>query len=174
MAFPQRQVARMQTAQLRKAREELEACTFRPEIHDAPDYIKRIARSLAAARSAPTVWPLHMRILRARPTLPLIVFPSPSPLRGARAAAVHAHHQPRRGRGSDAMYFFNSSPRSSRCPCGLFFAFSEPSLRATMLAEGENSVTYAPSLKLDMAGCSVGQSMAEGGEGWAKRGGGYA
>lgn len=28
----------------------LEECTFQPEIHDAPRYVKRIARSMALAR----------------------------------------------------------------------------------------------------------------------------
>ena len=33
-----------------KEKQKLEGCTFRPEIHDAPTYVKRIARSMALAR----------------------------------------------------------------------------------------------------------------------------
>jgi hypothetical protein len=33
-----------------RERKELENCTFAPEIHDAPDYVKRIARSMALAK----------------------------------------------------------------------------------------------------------------------------
>jgi hypothetical protein len=35
------------SAQSRKHEEEVALCTFKPEIHDAPEYVKRIAKSVA-------------------------------------------------------------------------------------------------------------------------------
>ena len=37
--------------QQQQERKEFDACTFKPDIHDAPQYIKRIARSMKVARS---------------------------------------------------------------------------------------------------------------------------
>lgn len=48
--------AHMQAERARKAaaeaeQAELRECTFRPSTHDAPDYVKRIAQSMALARA---------------------------------------------------------------------------------------------------------------------------
>eukprot|EP00762_Andalucia_godoyi_P001871 ANDGO_06008.mRNA.1 hypothetical protein H257_02968 len=41
---------KFETAQRERELSELSSCTFRPEIHDAPDYVKRIARSMAIVK----------------------------------------------------------------------------------------------------------------------------
>merc|ERR1712216_244112 len=46
--FSEKQRRAAQEAELSKFKE----CTFRPSIHDAPSYVKRIARSMALSKAA--------------------------------------------------------------------------------------------------------------------------
>jgi hypothetical protein len=46
----ERAATRIAIAHEQRARQELAECTFRPEVHDAPAYVKRIARSMQLSR----------------------------------------------------------------------------------------------------------------------------
>ena len=42
---------RTRLAQLETSRAELQECTFKPTVHDAPMFVKRIARSMALTKA---------------------------------------------------------------------------------------------------------------------------
>lgn len=46
----ERQEERIKTAMMEREQRELEKCTFQPKIHEAPEFVKRIARSMANLR----------------------------------------------------------------------------------------------------------------------------